>query len=197
MEQETWNLWSFRRWLALYLHFWVSISGEWVLHLWFFSDNAVCTWIVWRRIGFDSPQVPQVTPWWGLNEIALNVLPGQHPNSYQITLCNSRSTTIWITWHLSKNIIKHIIYKIYLNSSSKFHFWNIWSFDPPQMREHLAVANEQAGKFQEVTNPLGSSRGDEAKATDRNDLGTFFVTENGSLKRLLGTFVGKSRGIYI
>lgn len=40
----------------------------------------------------------------------------------------------------------HIIYKIYLNSSSKFHVWNIWSSDPPQMREHLAVANEQAGE---------------------------------------------------
>lgn len=142
----------------------------------------------------------QVTPWWGLNEIALNVLRGQHPNSYQSTLYAIPKAKPYgshdIYQKTSSNTSSNTIY---LNSSSKFHVWNIWCSDPPQMREHLAVANEQAGEVPGSNESIGIKSWWRSKSNGWKwwpDLGTFFVTENGSLKWLLGTFVGKSSGIY-
>ena len=112
MEQETWNLWSFRRWLFVL----AFLSYQ-------FQENGCCI--------FDSsatmPCAPESfegglvlilhrslrsPPGENLNERALIVLPGQHPffiSNHTMYYCNSKSKTIWITWHLSKNIIKHII----------------------------------------------------------------------------------------
>ena len=138
--------------------FWVSISGEWVLHLWFFSDNAVCTWIVWRRIGWFGFSTgpsghPLVRLKWDSIKMFYQASIQFHIKSHYVIL---RAKPSFITWTLiRKHHANTSSNTICLNSSSKFHVSNIWSSDPPQMREHLAVANEQAGEVPGSNESIG------------------------------------------